>query len=51
VQINVQDAHYYLVCDPCYPAFMRAQTNAAMEKLDEVNRDIMGTQPKPKSVM
>jgi len=51
VQISTQDAHYYLVCDPCYPAFMKAQTGAAMEKLEEVNREIMGTEPKPKSVM
>ena len=51
VQISTQDPHYYLVCDPCYPTFSETQGRAAMEKLDEANREIMGRPPKPKSVM
>ena len=52
VQIRTDDAHYYLVCDPCYPAFSQTQMNAAMERLEEVNREIAQPKPgKPKPVM
>ena len=52
VQIRTDDAHYYLVCDPCYPAFMEASGRETIERLGEVNREIARPKPmKPKPVM